>query len=265
MTLPYYYIRVPSSRIASMDVYAVGLQKHHVDALLEFDVTEIRAKLRNLRKSGLRISFNGWLIKVISEVLQKHPEAAAFLYNKRKLICFRDINISILVEKQVHQNRVPIPLVIEKTNEKSAIEISNEIESARNQDISDKSIVLAKGTSFSERLYYLLPACMRRTVWKLMLRNPQFAYKKMGNCVVTSVGMMGKINGWFIHKSVHPISFGVGSVIRKPVVLDNEIKIREMLNMTILADHDVIDGAPMVRFLNDLTTYIENGEGIQTL
>jgi len=32
--------------------------------------------------------------------------------------------------------------------------------------------------------------------------------------------------------------------------------------MTILVDHDVIDGAQMVRFLNDLTEYIENGREI---
>jgi hypothetical protein len=56
-----------------------------------------------------------------------------------------------------------------------------------------------------------------------------------------------------------PLSFGIGSVLKKPVVIDNEIRIREILNMTILVDHDVIDGAPMVRFLNDLTKYIESG------
>ena len=86
----------------------------------------------------------------------------------------------------------------------------------------------------------------------------------MGNVAVTSIGMIGKINGWFIHKSVHPISFGVGSILKKPVVIDNEIKIREILNMTILIDHDVIDGAPMVRFLNDLTHYLETGKEINT-
>ncbi len=87
----------------------------------------------------------------------------------------------------------------------------------------------------------------------------------MGNVAVTSVGMMGKINGWFIHKSVHPVSFGVGSVIKKPVVFENEVKIREILNMTILVDHDVVDGAPMVRFLDDLTDYVENGKEIDNV
>jgi len=51
----------------------------------------------------------------------------------------------------------------------------------------------------------------------------------------------------------------------KPVVAGNEIKPREILNMTILVDHDVIDGAPMVRFLGDLTDYLENGKEIDIM
>jgi pyruvate/2-oxoglutarate dehydrogenase complex dihydrolipoamide acyltransferase (E2) component len=256
------YLKIPRSRIATFDTFSIGLEKHHVSALLEFDVTESRKKLQELRKTGINISFNGWLIKVIGNVISNHPEAAAFIYNKRKLIIFNDINISILVEKKIGDTRVPIPVVIEKTNIKSALEITAEIENAKNQTISPKDMVLNKPPSFSERLYYHLPGFIRRMVWRIMLRKPKGLFPKMGNAVITSVGMMGKINGWFIHRSVHPISFGVGSILKKAVVVGYEIKIREILNMTILVDHDVVDGAQMVRFLNDLTRMIELGEGI---
>jgi pyruvate/2-oxoglutarate dehydrogenase complex dihydrolipoamide acyltransferase (E2) component len=252
--------KIPQSRIATFDIFSVGLAKHHVSALLEFDVTQSRGKLKDLKEKGKRISINAWIIKVISKALEQHPEASAFLYKRRKLIIFNDINVSILVEKKLNGQKVPIPLIIEKANEKSIIEITREIEKSKNQILTGKDVVLDKKPKFYERLYYLLPGIMRRSVWKFMLRNPGIAYKKMGNVVITSLGMMGKINGWFIHKSVHPISFGIGSIIKKPVVVDNEIKIREILNMTILFDHDVIDGAPFVRFLKDLVKYIENGE-----
>ncbi len=258
----YIYKEIPQSRIATFDVFSLGLLKHHVSALLEFDVTESRKKLHDLRKKNINISFNGWIIKVIGSVLKMHPEASAFLYNKKKLIIFADINISILVEKKINNKKVPVPLVIENSNVKSALEITREIENAKNQELSNNDKVINKRITLSERIYYHMPGFVRRTVWKILLRNPKIAYKKMGNAVVTSVGMMGRINGWFIHKSVHPVSFGIGSVIKKPVVIDNEIKIREILNMTILVDHDVIDGAPMVRFLNDLTRSIETGEFI---
>jgi len=250
------------TRIATFDIFDIGLHKHHINAMLEFDVTESRAKLRDLRKTGSTISFNGWLIKVISTVIQKHPEAAAYLYNKKKLIIFNYINVSMIVEKKVGESKVPIPLVIEKVNEKTSLEITNEIENARTRDFNPSDIVLKKQSSAYQRLYYYLPGFIRRLIWRLLLKSPKTAFKTMGNVAITSIGMIGKINGWFIHKSVHPISFGIGSILRKPVVINNSIKIREILNMTILVDHDVIDGAPMVRFLNDLTNHIETGKEI---
>lgn len=253
---------VPRSRIATFDIFDVGLRKHHVYAILEFDVTESRAKLRDLRRIGTAVSFNAWIVKVIGNVLKAQPKAAAYLYSKRKLIIFEDINVSFLVEKEVMGSRVPIPLVISKVNQKTPLQISQEIENAKRQDLDSNDIVLDKKPDPYQKLYYVLPGFLRRLFWIILLKFPKVAFKTMGNVAVTSVGMMGRINGWFIHKSVHPISFGIGSIIKKPVVVSNEIKIREILNMTILIDHDVIDGAPMVRFLDDLTKQIESGNGI---
>jgi pyruvate/2-oxoglutarate dehydrogenase complex dihydrolipoamide acyltransferase (E2) component len=263
MNNEFHFKSIPKSRIATFDILSLGILKHHVSALLEFDVTESRKKLKELRKNGTNISFNAWLVKVIASVLQMHPEAAAYLFNKKKLILFNDINISFIVEKNVNGTLVPIPVVLKKANSKSALELSKEIEDSKNIQLSANDIVLNKKPTLPEKIYYYLPGFIRRTVWKIMLSNPQLVYKKMGNASITSIGMIGRINGWFIHKSVHPISFGVGSIIRKPVVIDNEIKIREILNMTILVDHDVIDGAPMVSLLNDITKFIECGEFIE--
>lgn len=81
----------------------------------------------------------------------------------------------------------------------------------------------------------------------------------MGNVAFTSLGMVGRVNGWFLPISVHPVCFGVGSIIKKPVVVAHNIVIREILNMSILIDHDVIDGAPMARLISDLTKNIETG------
>ena len=265
MNKPYTYQKIPRSRIATFDTFSIGLSKHHVSALLEFDVTESRKKLQELRRSGQDVSFNAWLIKMISMVVVQHREAAAYLYSKKKLIVFDDVNVSILVEKTLDGKKVPMPLLIEKTNEKSAPEISSEIARAKDQVLSGSDVVLEKRTTPFENIYYHLPGFIRRYIWRIMLNNPRFAFHKMGNVVITSVGMMGKINGWFIHKSIHPLSFGIGSVIKKPVVIGQQVQVREILNMTILCDHDVMDGAPMVRFLNDLTKYIERGEGIESL
>jgi len=255
----HYYTKIPKSRIATFDVYSMGLLKHHVSALLEFDVTETRQKLSKLRKNDTNISFNAYLIKAISRALEKYPDASSFLFSKKKLITFNDHNISFLVEKQIGGRKVPLPMVLEKVNLKSALEVSREIENVKNQAVTKKNIVLDKRSKLYERLYYHLPGFLRKIIWRYIINHPRLAFEKMGNVSVTSLGMMGKINGWFIHRSIHPISFGISSILKKPAVVDNEIKIREILNMTILIDHDVIDGAYMVRFLKELTRNIEKG------
>jgi hypothetical protein len=169
-----------------------------------------------------------------------------------------------LVEKKSGDTRVPILLSLSRLTRNQQLKYRGRLTQPKTR-IESGDIVLKKKSSFYQRLYYHLPGFLRRLLWQILLRNPKAAFRTMGNVSVTSVGMIGKVNGWFIHKSVHPVSFGVGSVIMKPVVAGNEIKPREILNMTILVDHAVIDGAPMVRFLGDLTDYLENGKEIDIM
>jgi pyruvate/2-oxoglutarate dehydrogenase complex dihydrolipoamide acyltransferase (E2) component len=260
---PDYTLRkFPATRIATADVYSAGVLRHHISALLEIDVTDSRMKIRKLRRNGKHISFTGWVIYEISRSIAKFPEAAAYMAGRRKLMLFHDVNISTMVEKEVDGTKVPIALTIEKAHEKGMEDITSEIEQAREKPFSKKDLVLHRSSARYERLYVRLPGIVRRMFWNYLTGHPRIAYRKMGNVMVTSLSMMGKINGWFIHKTVHPISFGIGSVIRKPVVVDNEIKVRDILNLTILMDHDVIDGAPMVRFVKELTRRMEAGTDI---
>ncbi|MBL7793506.1 MAG: 2-oxo acid dehydrogenase subunit E2 [Saprospiraceae bacterium] len=41
--------------------------------------------------------------------------------------------------------------------------------------------------------------------------------------------------------------------------MNDEIVIREMLNISVLLDHDVVDGGQMARFISTLSGNIENG------
>jgi pyruvate/2-oxoglutarate dehydrogenase complex dihydrolipoamide acyltransferase (E2) component len=251
--------KFPRSRIATIDVFGAGKQKHHIAALIETDVTDAMQKID---EAAGKISFTSWLIKVISHTIKGHERVAAYRFGKQGLMVFDDINVSLMIEKEVGDQKIPIPLLIEKASDKSVAEITRQIRDAKQRSITKQDIVLQRRTTFSEKLYYVLPGPVRRTIWRYLLRHPRYAYLKMGNVGITSIGMMGKVSGWFIPSSVHPVSFGIGSVIRKPIVINNEIAIRDMLNMTVLLDHDVVDGAPMARFINELSGNIENGVGL---
>lgn len=252
--------KFPQSRIATIDICEIGKRKHHVAGLIELDISKTRNKIKEYNKhNNNKISFTAWIISVISNTIKKYETPSSYLKGKNKLMIFENINVSIIVEKDLNGQKVPIPLIIEKANEISIEAISKQINDAKNKQVINKDIVLQKKTDRFERIYYLFPGFIRRYVWKYILRHPKLSFKKMGNVAITSIGMMGQIKGWFVPISIHPICFGLSSIIKKPTVIDDKIEIREMLNMTILLDHDVIDGAPMARFISELSKNIENG------
>lgn len=250
----------PKSRIATLDICEIGKQKHHVTGLIELDITKSRKKIREYnRRNSNRISFNAWIIHVISHTIRQHETSASYLKGRNKLVIFKDINVSVIVEKNLDGQKVPIPFVVERANEISIEAISKLIHDAKNQQMTNKDIVLQKNASRLERFYYYLPAILRRYFWQFILKHPEIAYRKMGNVAITSLGMMGQVKGWFIPISIHPVCFGLSSITRKPIVIGDKIEIREILNMSVLLDHDVIDGAPMARFISELSKNLEAG------
>jgi pyruvate/2-oxoglutarate dehydrogenase complex dihydrolipoamide acyltransferase (E2) component len=247
----------PRTRIGTFDVGALSRTRHHVVALLECDVTRARAGLKDKRRQGHKASFTAYLIKAIADTVAKHPDVAGYLQGRRRRITFDDVNISILVEKELAGDRVPVPLVIEQASEQSVESITARIETAKAGRMAAGEVVLNRKTSAAERLYYHLPGVLRRAAWRYMLGRPKLIFGKMGNVAVTSLGMLGQVGGWFIHTSVHPLSIGIGAVVPKPWVVDGQIEIRDILHFTLLMDHDVVDGAPMIRFAADLVARIE--------
>jgi len=252
---------IPKIRRTTMDFGRLSQKRHSIVGLLEIDISDSRMKLRELKKES-KISFNGWLIKQISDHLSENKHIAAFSRNKKKLYLFDAVNMSILIEKDVGGEKVPLAFLIEKADKKSAEEITAEIEKARKRELEKNETVIERKNSLLTRIYYNLPPFARRTALKLALRNPTAAFRQMGNAVITSVGTIGQINGWFIQSTLHPVSFGLGSINTKPWVVNGEIKTRQILHMTISFDHDIIDGGAMARFVNSLVKKIESADSV---
>lgn len=251
--------KFPKSRIATIDVCEMGKKKHHVAAFLEMDVTSAKEKIKKYKKEVGKISFIAWLIKVIAHTVADKNGVAAYLAGKQKTMVFDDVNISFLIEKEINGEKVPLPVVIEKANTLEIETITKFLNDSKQDTLSDNQIVIQKRTTRAERFYYHLPGFIRRAIWRFMLKRPKMLFEKMGNVAVTSLGMYGKINGWFIPISIHPICFGIGSVMKKSVVKNDKIEIRDIMNLTVLIDHDVIDGGSMARFISALNRNIEAG------
>ena len=262
-----YEIQYPSSRQLTFDLGKIGLEKHHVKVLLEVDVTEARKIIKQNRYSGRKISFFSWLLKVIADCVALHPPIAGINCAKsNKVLVFNEVDISIVVEKDVNGTRVPLPYVLRKADQKTLYQIHDEIESAKSQAIENEGDYVL-GESYSAagmKLFVHAPQWLRLFLMRVLLfNNPQRVKDAMGTVMVTTAGMVGHAQGWIIPFSMHPLGLALGSLNVQPCVYRGEIQKREILHLTILIDHDVIDGVPAARFVDDLVKKLETGFGLQ--
>jgi len=263
-----YEIPYPSSRQLTFDVGRIGLAKHHVRALLEVDVTESRRLIKQSRHSGRKISFTAWLIKSIADCVALHPPIAGLNNAKRNtVLVFEDVDISIVVEKDVNGARVPLPYVIRKADKKTLYEIQSEIEGAKSQNVeSEGDYVLGEEqNALGMKLFVRLPQWLRLILMRLLVLNhPQRVKDMMGTVMITTAGMVGHTRGWIMPFGMHPLCLAFGSLNEQAAVYKGEIQKREILHLTILIDHDVIDGVPAARFVDDLVKKLQAGSGLQS-
>lgn len=262
----YTKITYPAVRQFTADTGRIGREKHFVRALLEVDVTDALQKIKTLRVPGKKVSFLSWFIKVLADTVILHPPINGIHAGRNSVVVFKRVNVSTVVEKTVEGVSVPLPLVLRDANNKTHFQLNDEIQAAVAQAVNDKGdLVLGKGEN---QLMLSLGAAMPQWLRLFFMRtfilgNPKRMQEMMGTVMVTSLGTTGRISGWIIPSSMHPLSIGIGSLTKKPVIFEGTIQKRSILYLTIAFDHDVVDGMPALKFVDDLVTRLEKGSGLE--
>jgi pyruvate/2-oxoglutarate dehydrogenase complex dihydrolipoamide acyltransferase (E2) component len=82
-----------------------------------------------------------------------------------------------------------------------------------------------------------------------------------GTVSVTSVGMFAGGGGFGIaHPTPITLALLVGGISARPRAVDGAVAIRDVLDLTVTVDHNVVDGAPAARFAAELRRLIESAE-----
>lgn len=194
----------------------------HFYALVEIDATKLFETRNNIiNEKGIKISFDDFIIKATSLAVKEYP-----LFNSRfkevEIELFSDINIGFAVA--LGEEGVAVP-VIRKANEKNIFEIYEErltlIEKARNKKLRVEDI--------SDR-----------------------------SITVNNVGVFGLKT---VYAIINPPEIGIvtiGAIQDRVVVLNEEITVRKMMDLTLSADHRVVDGAYGAKFLMRIKELLEN-------
>jgi len=255
-------IHYPAVRQFTADTGRIGREKHYIRSLLEVDITDALQKIKALRAPGRKVSFQAWFIKVLADTVAKHPPVNGIRKGRNTVVVFKSVDVATIVEKKVDGVPVPLPLVLRGANTKTCFQLNDEIQAAVVQSVQNEgNLVLGEGENPALlRLAAVLPQWLRLLYMRaIILSHPQRMQKMMGTVIVTSLGTVGRLTGWIIPTSMHPLSIGIGSLNKKPAVYQGIIQKRDILHLTIAVDHDVIDGMPALKFVDDLVARLESG------
>ena len=249
----------PRSRFGTFDVGVISRSKHHIAGLLEIDVTAGRERLRRLRRDGTPISFTAWIVKTIAGAVMESPEVHGILQGRRRRVMFSDVDVALIVERTVDGTAVPLPVLLPQSESRTLEDIDAYITAAVTQTVrgAEDFQLGRRRSKILMALYYRLPQPIRIWILKRILRNPARHKATMGTVVVSSLAAGMRFPGWILPTSMHNLVFGVGSVVRKPRVLREQVLPRDVLHLTVMFDHDVVDGAPAARFISRLVRMLE--------
>ena len=223
--------RVPLTRIRKTIAEQMSLSRFtipHTTAMEEIDVSnlyEFRSKYKDiLKEDNVNITYLPFIIKAITLALKEMPEFNSSLdEEKQELILKHFYHIGIATDTD---RGLMVP-VLRDADKKSVVEIAKEIEDLSSRAKDNKmEISELRGSTFT----------------------------------LTNFGSIGGLFGIPIINYPESAILGVGRIVKKPIVRDDEIVIARILPLSLSYDHRVIDGASGVRFISILSKLLSDPE-----
>jgi len=197
--LPY-----PLERTAGLDLFRHAKSKHYVPVLLDTDVTAARAAIGRRRREGDDLSLTAWVVKCVAQAAGEHRRVHAVRRGHRRLVVFDDVDVALAVYRRLADDesdeRMPMPFVLRRANEKDVGAISAEVRRAQKLPLGPRQQWLeARGfapPSWLLPLAFRTPAVLRRWLyWDRLLRSPRRIKETMGTVMVTSVPLTSRSGG----------------------------------------------------------------------
>ncbi|MFE9650319.1 2-oxo acid dehydrogenase subunit E2 [Streptomyces sp. NPDC006365] len=243
----------PSSRRLVIAAERAGRRRAAMHSLVDLDVTTAR---NLLDASGRPLSFTAFVVASVARAAAVHPQVHAYRNWRGRLVRHHHVDVTTLVEVATGQGPFALPQVLHDADIRDVPDLTAQLRAT-------KGDYAATGTGrmldrFGTTLTWipgLVPA-----MWALLGRSVRLR-QLTGTVAVTAVGMFGAGGGFGIAPlALMPLQVVVGGVTERPRVVDGRIEAREVVDLTVTLDHNVIDGAPAARFVAELRRLIENAE-----
>jgi pyruvate/2-oxoglutarate dehydrogenase complex dihydrolipoamide acyltransferase (E2) component len=241
----------PAARRFVVMAMRAGRRGAPMHGLVEVDITEAMNRIRNDRDATL----TAFLIASVGRAAAQHPGVHAYRDFLGRLVHHEEVSISTIVEVETADGPFPLAHVILDAHERTVRDIAEEIRAVKSRPLHGRS---------GRRLQKLagslsrVPLMLRLFYW--LVSRSVAARHRVGTVTLTSVGMFLGGSGHGIGvQTIMPLTVLIGGVQERPWVVDGEIAVRRILDLTVSIDHNVVDGAPAARFGATLRELLETG------
>lgn len=245
----------PRLRNIILDIMAEGRRKNIVNLLLKVDVTTLCQELDRLREAGLpRPTLTACIALVFARTIDQNRSLQAYRLGSNKVVVFDEVDLAMMVEREIDGHQLPIFHIIRSASQKRVDEIDQSLRHAKTAPLGGHGPL-----SRLEYCFFTLPTFLRRLVWWYIRRDPYLFKEVAGTVGVTSVGML--INGPAVGLPITPMSLtlSIGSLEQTWQLEHDQLIGRQFILLNLGADHDVIDGGPLVRFCDCFRATLESG------
>ncbi len=225
--------------------------------LIEVDVTKPQ---QLLTASTADLSFTAFVVASVARAASQHPEVHAYRDWRGRLVTHSYVDVTTMVEVDTSQGKFPLAVVVGDADIRSVADITDQLRSAkRTPRQSGNARFLTAFAMGLTRIPLLATSLFRLGSRSVRVRQ------RMGTVSVTAIGMFGAGPGYgFGGSTVYALTVVVGGMSKAPRIVAGEIQSRDILNLTITFDHNMVDGAPAARYVAHLREQIESGEALIT-
>ena len=187
---------------------------------LSVDMSEMKAYRKQLKKNDVKVSYTDLIVKFVAKALTEFPLLNCSVVDN-KIVYKHYVNMGVAVALE---NGLVVPNVAD-ADKKSLREISAEIK--------ELAALAREGKLGADKL-------------------------TGGTFTITNLGMYGIESFTPIINQPELAILGVCAMVDTPVVKEGQIVVRTMMNLSLTADHRVVDGVQASEFLQRIAELLEN-------
>ena len=227
------------------DATRIGLKKPYIKVFGDAEITVARKLIKEYnRNRNDNISLTSYLIYCLAKTLKDYPKMQSYKSWNNKVYTFYDVDILIPVQLIIDGEKFLTPFILKNAEQKNCSQIQ------------EKLRIASEKTEFNidrtQKLFLKLPWFIRKLIYKVLFSSPLQLKKRIGTISFSPSHMFSKVKAYGLGAPSHTTGIYTAGMFKE----DAKTKVC----ISIIADHDFVDGAYLAQFGSALCERIKLGE-----